>query len=351
MNKRRSSLRLATLLAAVLAVLTATVGTAGPGIPVSSCGTTLSAPGNYQLTGNLACAAGNGVNITGSGVHLDLSGFTIDGGGDPLAVPANTSRCLDASVGVNVGPNVSNVHINGGTVRGFTFGIQLNTTDRSRVNGMTSARNCAWGVQLNDSDNNALATNIVVENGSTLILPGGFFCGGVGNVCGGVSIQGVSTPAGTQGSSGNDVTSQDLRRNAQFGALIDAASTGNTVRSSDASQTGVLYGFSLVVGIEDGGVNNTIRGNTSNGNNGSGIAVGGATGVVQSNTANGNLGQDTFGAGILIFTSGSGYLIQSNTALNNAGTDLWDLNTSPPCDSNTWKSNNAVTKSPASCVK
>jgi parallel beta-helix repeat protein len=318
-------------LAAVLALLTAAPGPVhAQGLRVTNCGQTLSAPGDYVLTGNLVCSAGNGVNITGSGVHLNLAGFTIDGGGDPLA--GNNSRCTDGSVGINVGTSVSDAHINGGTVRGFAFGIQMNGAGSSRVNGMTATRNCVFGVQLNNSNNNALAGNTVRENGSGLILPGGFFCGGVSSVCGGISLQ---------GSSGNDINGQDVSRNAQFGVVMDAGSTGNTVRDSDASQTGVAFGFHAV-GIEDLGNSNTIRGNTSNGNTDGGIQVRGPNDVVQSNTASGNgsLGGGHCGpggSGICIVFGPGNNIIQGNTALSNLGTDLGDEN--PGCDADIWKSN------------
>ena len=336
MEERRRSLRLATLLAVVLAVLTAVSGPVhAQGIPVSSCGTTLSAPGNYVLTGNLVCPASNGVNITGSGVDLDLSGFTIDGGGDPLA--GNNSRCTDGSVGVKVGTNISNVHIHDGAVRGFTLGIQMNDASCSQVNKMTITRNCFYGVQLNDSNGNKLATNTVVENGTTLILPGGFFCGGVNSLCGGISLQ---------GSSANHMISQDVRRNAQAAVLMDNNSTGNIVSGSDASQTGVLFGFDAV-GIQDLGMSNIIRNNTSSGNTGGGIHVFGPHGVVQSNTASGNgpLGGGHCGPGAsgICIVAGPGLnLVQGNTALGNTGTDLGDEN--PGCDADVWKHNTFGTR-------
>jgi parallel beta-helix repeat protein len=331
------SVRQSILLTTVLALLTAVT------VPVHaqavSCGATLSASGNYTLTTDLVCAAGDGVKITASGVHLNLAGFTIDGGGDPLS--GNNSRCTDASAGINVGPNVSDVHINNGTVRGFTFGIQMNGSTRSQLNGITAIRNCFYGVQLNNSDNNALEANTVVENGSTLVLPGGFFCGGVNTLCGGISLQ---------GSHGNDINSEDVRRNAQLGVAMDANSSGNTIRSSDASQTGVLFGFNAV-GIEDLGNSNTIRSSTSNGNTSGGIQIRGPNDIVMGNTANGNGpggGHCANGSGICVVLGPGMNVIQDNTALGNTGVDLGDEN--PGCDADTWKSNTFGTSNQA-CIK
>ena len=61
------------------------IGDSTPGFPV-----TLTAPGSYRLTSNLAVAnaATNVIEITGNDVTLDLNGFTIQGpvvcGGTPL---------------------------------------------------------------------------------------------------------------------------------------------------------------------------------------------------------------------------------------------------------------------------
>ncbi|MBI4527587.1 MAG: hypothetical protein HY695_27645 [Deltaproteobacteria bacterium] len=44
--------------------------------PVTQCGTTISTAGQYQLVGDLVCAA-DGVIISADNVDLDLNGYTV----------------------------------------------------------------------------------------------------------------------------------------------------------------------------------------------------------------------------------------------------------------------------------
>src|SRR5215469_3290983 len=48
-----------------------------PRTPISSLPLTITQPGSYYLTTNLACSVSNAITIAVSGVSLDLSGFTI----------------------------------------------------------------------------------------------------------------------------------------------------------------------------------------------------------------------------------------------------------------------------------
>lgn len=84
-----------------------------PGTPISSAGTSISAPGYYYLTGNLT-ATGNGlvVNASGSGAVIDLRGFTI-------STPSATTGS-----GVLLGGGTSNVVVRNGQIRGhYQYGI------------------------------------------------------------------------------------------------------------------------------------------------------------------------------------------------------------------------------------
>ena len=47
---------------------------------VSSCGTVISSPGDYQLSADLSCA-GDGITIAASGVHLSMAGHGLTGDG------------------------------------------------------------------------------------------------------------------------------------------------------------------------------------------------------------------------------------------------------------------------------
>lgn len=98
-------------------------------IPAQAATYTISAPGNYVLTGNITVASGDGINITASNVTVDLNGFTI-----------TSTVGAAAGAGVRIGNNSRNIRIHNGSITsgftssalgapvpgsGFTFGIQL----------------------------------------------------------------------------------------------------------------------------------------------------------------------------------------------------------------------------------
>ena len=70
----------------------ATVGLNGrTAIPAQAATYTISAPGNYVLTGNITVANGDGIIITASNVTVDLNGFTVSStnatpGGNGIAI-------------------------------------------------------------------------------------------------------------------------------------------------------------------------------------------------------------------------------------------------------------------------
>ena len=91
---------------------------------------TISAPGSYRLTSNLAVAGSgtNAIQISASDVTLDLNGFTISGPntctGDPV------TSCASTGIGDGVAVSSTNfvgVTVKNGTVRGMgDRGISLN---------------------------------------------------------------------------------------------------------------------------------------------------------------------------------------------------------------------------------
>ncbi len=94
-----------------------------PGFPI-----TLSVPGSYKLTGNLAVPAGaTGINIAASGVTLDLNGFNVVGANTcfrdaalyvvTCTQPNSTDRGVIAFSG---GGNT----VRNGRIAGFSIGLQ-----------------------------------------------------------------------------------------------------------------------------------------------------------------------------------------------------------------------------------
>jgi hypothetical protein len=107
-----------------------------PRTPIASAPFTISAPGSYYLTTNLAITSGNAVTINASHVTLDLNGFTIsssDTGADPsgtgiLLINSNT---IPGQIGLrdiriyngNIAGSYTN---NSGVWQGAGFGSGIN---------------------------------------------------------------------------------------------------------------------------------------------------------------------------------------------------------------------------------
>jgi len=313
------------LLVIAVAALLSGVTVARAATPVA-CGDILSAPGEYVLTGNtLGCAGpggGGAIRITASGVHLNMAGFTLGGpGGFP---PPGQGIVVAAPNGCNTGaPGPTDVHINGGTIKGYHAGILLCFASGNHISGMTLTEN-RYGVIALSSHDNQFSGNTVSGNQS---LGFGVIRSSTGNkftanTCNGNALEAFSGCYSLEDSTDNTVTSNEMVGNGKFGVQIscttmDGCGGGNTIRG------------------------NTIVGTTLFGDPRPGITVLFSNGNrIQGNTS----GSNRFG--IFLFQS-AGNTVQSNTVLSNTLFDLWsDLG----CDVNTWKSNTFGTRSPA-CIQ
>src|SRR5262245_4571807 len=146
---------LISILSGLTTILLLAVNPAQALTPVTVCGQTLSAPGEYVLTGNLACSgAVSGVIITASNVVFHMAGHTI----------SNTTCDLSQTFGgIFVQGGISGVQIDGGTVSGFNDGIILSSST-SRVKGMTVTDACVFGIAVSGK-NNRLERNVVTKSG------------------------------------------------------------------------------------------------------------------------------------------------------------------------------------------
>jgi len=197
-------------------------------IDITTCNFPINQPGDYHLTQDLTCP-GNGIIILASGVNLDLGNHTLSGPGVPI------------STGVLVGQNppgiaVSDVTIQGGTVRNFFFNILLSNTSDSKIVNV-DASGGTNGIKLNSSNNDSVV-NCIANNTVNAIQ-----VSGEGNIL-----------------------------------------VSNTANNSD-----------LGIGFLPGSHNNAARANTTN-NNRTGIEIfaGGTENVVQANRASGNTFLDLF---------------------------------------------------------
>lgn len=133
-------------------------------IPAQAATYTISAPGNYVLTGNITVATGDGISITASDVTLDLNGFTI-----------KSTAATAAGAGIRTSNTSSNIRIHNGRISsgftspagiatpgpGFTFGIQLDVVPGSPADSWVFEDLFITGINGNaiSQTNTAAATN------------------------------------------------------------------------------------------------------------------------------------------------------------------------------------------------
>lgn len=261
--------------------------------PVSVCGTTLSAPGQYVLTGDLNCF-GDGVFITANNVDLDLNGFTLTGQG--------------AGAGINVGnycatpTPTSGVRISNGQVIGFDFGVILCAATGARVSRLAVRQNVHEGIVLGAANNNIITGNRITDNGKGIDT--------LGQTC-----------------DNNKFIANEVSNNAIDGILLTECHN-NRLAFNNVSNNGEAG-----IAIRDG-TGNQILGNRANGNLSGillvGLDVGNSTLRFNETNDNAELG---------IYIGGAGSLIERNRSFNNVIFDMNDEGDAFPSCPNTWRRN------------
>lgn len=216
--RKRNMLRRALpalLLAVPAAAAITTTAHAVGAIPVSACGTDITAPGNYELAVSLTCSTTDGIDIHASGVVLDLSGRTIAGpgasvnlsgiritGNDDVVtnsnnVPISSNQqiqgfangifvegALDTTISmVGVGPDGEGIHIQGATGTTCSICRAIDSTtgvvvDAQSVDttlyAVTAAGNSGNGIEVHDSTGTLLAGGSYSMNtGDGVLVAGG----------------------------------------------------------------------------------------------------------------------------------------------------------------------------------
>lgn len=134
-----------------------------PRIPISSLPFTISAPGSYYVTTNLA--SGLGISINASHVTLDLSGFTLSG-----AAGTPTS-------GIDVSGTQTNITIRNGVLQGWgSYGIDADNATGVYISGVQASGCTSRGIsagRFSVVENCVAIANqgagIAVEPGSRII--------------------------------------------------------------------------------------------------------------------------------------------------------------------------------------
>ena len=90
-------------------------------IPAQAATYTISAPGNYVLTGNVTVPSGNGINISANDVTLDLNGFSV-----------TTTAASPSGAGITILMGVTGIKVRNGSIgnyprsQGFLNGVLVN---------------------------------------------------------------------------------------------------------------------------------------------------------------------------------------------------------------------------------
>lgn len=116
-----------------------------------TCGDTISAPGQYNLT---ADCSGTAITIAASNVHLKLNGHTI-------------SSSHDGIMAVGVTSPLTNIHVQGpGTIENSGYaGFELSNVDNSFVEGVTVLNSAHYGFALYQDSNDQFTANVVTDPG------------------------------------------------------------------------------------------------------------------------------------------------------------------------------------------
>ncbi len=216
-----------------------------PRTPISEA-CTITQPGSYYLTGNIA-ATTYGITIRTNNVTLDLMGYTLSGdrGSSDYGI------WVDGSTGIRRG-----VCIRNGTVSAFGYGIRLSNVSGCRVEDVVCTTNSNYGIYLRGDSSgickdNTLRRCVAADNGYGIVL--GATSSGV---CEGNRIldciaerngaYGILLNGNGGSCSFNEIRSTVIRRNGNNGVLLDGSASGfcngNTLRNcsiSDNAQNGL----------------------------------------------------------------------------------------------------------------
>ncbi len=132
-------------------------GSAVAATPISSCGTTISSPGDYVLTANLSSSS-TCIKITSSDVVLDGAGYTINGG-----------KVVDSyGIYVNSGSftQLTSVTVKNLKVTNWGYGIYYKNAPEGYISGNNANSNLIDGIKLEYTRSNKIIGNDASNNGN-----------------------------------------------------------------------------------------------------------------------------------------------------------------------------------------
>lgn len=187
-------------------------GSGGVGTKITSLPYTITAPGFYFLTQNLA-ATGDGISVTVNDVTIDLMGFTLTGPGTGI------------NYGVRItGTSPCNVQIRNGTVTKFYEGIYAGNTSNQghRIVNVTSTHNTNYGIYIGGGGH-FIQDCYVLRNGNNGIETIGLVSNCIAEINGGKGIVGRGLITNCR-AAGNDSDGIGLT---SYGSIINCTSYNN----------------------------------------------------------------------------------------------------------------------------
>ncbi|MBA3328050.1 MAG: right-handed parallel beta-helix repeat-containing protein [Solirubrobacterales bacterium] len=320
----RNLLTIAALALAVGAVTPAVASAAHVG-----CGSVITT--NTVLDSNVGPCLSDGLIIGADNITLDLNAKTVSG----LPLPG------DGNVGIRL-TGRRGVLVKNGTVTTFDAGVVLEgSSTKNKVSGVTARDNIGtglgdWGdgIAILDSSSNQIVNNAVIHNGPF----------------DGIGVFGASTANKLMGNTVRDNNvERDPTNNQDDGIRLEPGTSGSIVTKNTVTGSG-LDGIAVFARSTDNSVNsNTVTGNgfhNKTHRKGDGIRV---FLTADRTIVQGNSSKDNAANGIRV-DSQSNQILTNRTAGNNAAPnpaqpafDLFDSNTTPPCDANVWSGNTFVT--------
>jgi Right handed beta helix region len=315
MNIELSARRLTAALFAML-LIGGLCGRANAQTAVSACGS-LSAPGNYFLTGNLS-ATGDCLVIAADNVAIDMKGKTITGNGTGAGI-TDAASTHDFAIIAN------------GKIRNFNTGIDLEQSGKSIISNIDSSKNTGDGIFIFFCCNtlNAVTTNgnggvgIEMDSEDSSLsniqangnAGGGIFNGECCNTLVGSTVNNNGGVGVQMGGGRSFVVGSKIQKNSDIGLEMTDGDNG-VIKSTTSKNSGD--------GMELGGGDNMIVASKSNGNGGTGVDLGTNTwGIFSGVQANKNASD-----GVDMGCRGS---TASLKAQKNSGTNLVQTNVNGPC--------------------
>jgi hypothetical protein len=310
-----------------------------PRTPISSLPFTISSPGSYYLTGNMAVSSGDAIDITASGVTLDLNGFTLS---STEFTPTGTGILLASGI---TDITILNGHIMGGVFysggyyigHGFANGIYYSVNysvlppNNVRVSGVSVSGCAQYGIYFTESSETMVESCTAFNIGSY-----GIYANSVvrstAESCGGTAIYAILASDCFGGSTGSSAALSAVTANNCYGEIYgNGSSTGDGLDAQNANNCNgfSLYGIGLNVTTATGCYGSTVSGsaglsastaNNCQGQNGSGNGL-------NANTANNCYGVSSGGG----FGLNANQLVTSSSGTSDSGTGLYAAQAATGC--------------------